>query len=190
MAPAKRDPRGARERGSSPESYDEPPADPEARARQVCYRLLTLAPRTRAQLAEALARRDIPDDVAESVLGRFSDAGLIDDAAFAKSWVESRHHGRGLAGRALRAELRQRGVTDDEIHDALDELAPGQEAETARRLVDSKLAATSGLPPQARIRRLAGMLARKGYPGGLAFRVIREAMEAEGYGEAVPEPQE
>jgi regulatory protein len=184
MAPVKRDPRGARE------TRDEPPADPEARARQVCYRLLTLAPRTRAQLAEALAKRGIPDDVAEGVLGRFSDAGLIDDAAFAKSWVESRHHGRGLASRALRAELRQRGVTDDEIHDALDELDQGQEAETARRLVDRKLAATSGLPPEARIRRLSSMLARKGYPGGLAFRVIREAMEAEGYGDAVPEPQE
>jgi regulatory protein len=184
MAPVKKDPRGARE------TRDEPPADPEARARQVCYRLLTLAPRTRAQLAEALAKRGIPDDVAEGVLGRFSDAGLIDDAAFAKSWVESRHHGRGLAGRALSAELRQRGVTDDEIRDALDELDPGQEAETARRLVDRKLAATSGLPPEARIRRLSSMLARKGYPGGLAFRVIREAMEVEGYGDAVPEPEE
>jgi regulatory protein len=160
----------------------------EARAKQVCYRLLTLAPRTRAQLAEALDKQHIPADVADGVLGRFADAGLIDDAAFAKAWVESRHQGRGLASRALRAELRQRGVEDDEIRDALDELDPGQEAETARHLVESKLAATSGLPAEARIRRLAGMLARKGYPAGLAFRVIREAMEAEGQADMVPEP--
>src|SRR6202020_3376559 len=75
--------------------------DPEARARQVCLRLLTLAPRTRAQLADALRKRGIPDSVADEVLGRLADVGLIDDAAFARAWVESRHHSRGLAGRAL-----------------------------------------------------------------------------------------
>jgi regulatory protein len=154
--------------------------DPQALAREACLQLLTLAPRTRAQLADALRRRGIPDDAAQSVLGRFADAGLIDDAAFARAWVESRHHGRGLSGRALTAELRHRGVEDDEIREAMDSLGPDAEAQTARRLVERKLAATRGQPPQARARRLAGMLARKGYPPGLAFRVIREAMEAEG----------
>jgi regulatory protein len=158
----------------------------------VCFRLLTLAPRTRAQLAEALAKRGIPDDAAAAVLERFTDAGLIDDAAFAKAWVDSRHHGRGLASRALRSELKQRGVDDDDIRDALDELDPDDEVATARRLVERKLSATQGLPADARTRRLAGMLARKGYPAGLAFRVIREALEAEGEeapDELIPEPE-
>jgi regulatory protein len=154
--------------------------DPEARARQVCLRLLTLAPRTRAQLAAALARHGIPDEVAGDVLSRFTDAGLIDDATFAKAWVESRHQGRGLSTRTLRAELRRRGVDDGQIQDAVDQLGPDAEVETARLLVRKKLAATQGQPPAARTRRLAGMLARKGYPPGLAFRVIREALEAEG----------
>ena len=151
-----------------------------ALARQVCLRLLTLAPRTRAQLADALKKRGVPDDVAEDVLGRFTDVGLIDDAAFARAWVESRHHGRGLSARALSAELRRRGVDDDEIRAAVDELGPDAEVETARLLVRKKLSATRGLPAQARTRRLAGVLARKGYPPGLAFRVIREALEADG----------
>jgi regulatory protein len=154
--------------------------DPQAQAREVCLRLLTIAPRTQAQLADALARRGIPDEVTQDVLGRFTSAGLIDDAAFARAWVESRHHGRGLSGRTLTAELRQRGVDDEQIKDAVDSLGPDAEAETARRLVERKLAATAGQPPQARARRLAGMLARKGYPPGLAFRLIREALEAEG----------
>lgn len=166
--------------------------DPEARARlagaarvagaaqEICLRLLTLAPRTRAQLADALKKRGVPEEVADDVLGRFTDAGLIDDAAFARAWVESRHHGRGLSGRALAAELRQRGVDDDQICEAVDELGPDAEVETARQLVARRLAATQGEPAQARTRRLAGMLARKGYPPGLAFRVIREALEAEG----------
>ena len=155
--------------------------DPMARARQVCLRLLTLAPRTRAQLAAALHKRGIPDEVADEVLDRFADVGLIDDAAFARAWVESRHYSRGLAGRALAAELRQRGVATNEIRAAVDEqLGPEAEISAARRLVERKLAGTSGLSAEQRTRRLAGMLARKGYPPGLAFRVIREALEAEG----------
>ena len=156
------------------------PEDPEARAREICLRLLTHQPRTRAQLAAALAKRGIPDEVADDVLGRFTSAGLINDAEFARAWVESRHHGRGLAGRALAAELRQRGVDDDQIKEAVDQLGPDAEVETARQLVARRLPATRGQSPEARIRRLAGMLARKGYPPGLAFRVIREALETEG----------
>jgi len=151
------------------------------RARQVCLRLLTLAPRTRAQLADALRKRGIPDETADEVLSRFEDVGLIDDAAFARAWVESRHYGRGLAGRALSAELKQRGVAADEIRAAIEErLGPDAEVSAARRLIDKKLESTKALPPDQRTRRLAGMLARKGYPAGLAFRVIREALEAEG----------
>ena len=155
--------------------------DPEARARQVCLNLLTFAPRTRAQLAVALRKKGIPEGVADEVLARFEDVGLIDDAAFARSWVESRHYGRGLAGRALSAELKQRGVAADEIRAALDEqLSPDAEATAARRLVDRRIPGTRGLPADQRTRRLAGMLARKGYPPGLAYRVIKEALEAEG----------
>jgi regulatory protein len=155
--------------------------DPEAQARQVCLRLLALAPRTRAQLAGALRKRGIPDETADEVLSRFEDVGLIDDAAFARAWVESRHYARGLAGRALSAELKQRGVAPDEIRAAIDEqLGPDAEISAARRLVDRKLQSTRGLPPEQRTRRLAGVLARKGYPAGLAFRVIREALEGEG----------
>ncbi len=118
--------------------------------------------------------------MADAVLSRFTDVGLIDDAAFARAWVESRHHGHGLSARALSAELRRRGVDDDQIREAVDELGPDAEIETAKLLVAKKLAATAGLPAEARIRRLAGMLGRKGYPPGLAFRVIREALEGEG----------
>lgn len=183
VAPEERDDRGAHANSQDREPGAQAPQDPAALARQVCLRLLTLAPQTRAQLAGALKKRGVPDDIAEDVLGRFTDVGLIDDAAFARAWVESRHHGRGLSARALSAELRRRGVDDDQIRAAVDELGPDAEAETARLLVARKVAATRGLPPEARTRRLAGVLARKGYPPGLAFRVIREALEADGVAE-------
>ncbi|MEV0313001.1 recombination regulator RecX [Nonomuraea fuscirosea] len=179
--------KGGRNRGWLPDGPDEGSAagtqahaDPESVARAICLRLLTMAPKTRAQLAEALRKRDVPEEAAEAVLSRFSELGLINDEAFAEAWVDSRHHGRGLAKRALAAELRHRGVDSDTVNEAVERLDPDQEAETARRLVERKLASTRSLDPQVRTRRLAGMLARKGYPSGLAFRVIREALEQEG----------
>ena len=170
--------------GADPGSED---SGSEEAARAICLRLLTSAPRTRAQLATALRKRKIPGEVAESVLGRFAEVGLIDDAAFARAWVESRHHGRGLARRALSAELRQRGVPDGEVRSAVGMLGPQDELDAARRLVARRVAATRGKPMPARARQLMGMLARKGYPAGLAAQVVREALEQDQ--EDGPEPR-
>ncbi|WP_280848948.1 MULTISPECIES: recombination regulator RecX [unclassified Streptomyces] len=158
----------------------EPPADPVERARAICLRLLTGTPRTRKQLADALRKREIPDDAAEEVLSRFEEVGLINDSAFADAWVESRHHGRGLARRALAQELRTKGVDSTLIDAAVSQLDSDQEEATARELVERKLRATRGLDRDKRLRRLAGMLARKGYSEGMALRVVRQALEEEG----------
>jgi regulatory protein len=155
-------------------------ADPEAEAREICLRLLSFSPRTRAQLADALRRKGVDGEVAERVLGRYTEVGLIDDVAFARAWVQSRHTGRGLARRALAAELRRRGVDDDTVNEAVEELDPEQEEAAARELVAKRMAATRGLDPVKRTRRILGVLARKGYSGGLAYRLVREALEQEG----------
>jgi regulatory protein len=158
----------------------EPEADPESVARQICLHQLEFAPRTRAELAAVLARKGVPGDAAEAVLGRFTEVGLIDDAMFSTMWVESRHRGRGLSGRALQQELRRKGVDEVTAREAVDSLDPQQEEATARSLVQRKLPSTRGLTPDARVRRLAGLLARKGYGAGLAFRIVKEELEAEG----------
>jgi regulatory protein len=154
------------------------PSDPESVARTILLDKLTGQPRTRAELADLLAEREIPAEVATKVLDRFNEVGLIDDAAFASAWVESRHRGRGLARRALAQELRRRGVDDELARDALEELDPDQEAATARALVRRKLPAMRSLDRQAAMRRLLGMLARKGYPGGLAMTIVKEELAA------------
>ncbi|MFD4596192.1 recombination regulator RecX [Streptomyces rubiginosohelvolus] len=173
---------GTRSSGSPSSSRAEKgePRDPVEQARNICLRLLTGTPRTRKQLADALRKREIPDEAAEEVLARFEDVGLIDDAAFAGAWVESRHHGRGLARRALVRELRTKGVDSAVIDEAVGQLDPDQEEETARELVARKLRSTRGLDRDKRLRRLAGMLARKGYGEGMALRVVRQALEEEG----------
>ncbi|MCX4844758.1 recombination regulator RecX [Streptomyces sp. NBC_00893] len=156
------------------------PRDTVEQARNICLRLLTGTPRTRKQLADALRKREISDEAAEEVLSRFEDVGLIDDAAFADAWVESRHHGRGLARRALVRELRTKGVDSAVIDEAVGQLDSEQEEATARELVARKLRSTRGLDRDKRLRRLAGMLARKGYGEGMALRVVRQALEEEG----------
>jgi len=174
---------GTRRRTPSADGADVPAeemADPETVARNLCLRALTGAPKTRQQLADLLADRDVPDDAAEAVLDRLAEVGLIDDEAFAQAWVTSRQAGRGLARRALKAELRAKGVDDDVAATAVEAVDDDDERETARRLVERKIPGMRRLDRATATRRLMGMLARKGYSGGLAAGVVREALDADG----------
>ena len=138
-----------------------------------------MAPRSRAQLEDKLAAKDAPPDVVQRVLDRFEEVGLVDDVVYAEMLVRSQHAGRGLGRRALAHELRRKGVDDEVAREALEQVDADDEEQTARALVARRLPATRGLPRDKRIARLSGMLARKGYPGGLAMRVVREALDAD-----------
>ncbi|MEW2474194.1 regulatory protein RecX [Micromonospora gifhornensis] len=168
---------GAVGRADADQAADTPRDESEV-AREICLRQLAVRPRTRAELATVLARRGISEETADAVLDRYDEVGIIDDAAFARAWVSSRHAGRGLARRALANELRQRGVDGDTASAALDELDESTEAETARALVERKLRTARG-EPDAVFRRLVGMLARKGYPPGVAIRAVKDALAAQ-----------
>ena len=170
---------GTRRSGrSGAEAPEQEAPDPGEVAREICLRQLAVRPRTRAELATALRKKGISDEVAAEVLDRYDEVGLIDDAAFARAWVNSRHHSRGLARRALAGELRQRGVDSELVGAALEEVDGETEAATARALVDRKLRVMSSGSPDAVFRRLVGMLARKGYAPGLAVNVVRAALAA------------
>jgi len=155
-----------------------PDADSESVARTILLDALTGQARSRQELRDRLAKKDVPDELAERLLDRFSEVGLVDDEAFARSWVESRQRSRGLARRALAQELRRKGVDDETARTALDELDPAQEEQAAHDLVRKKLRSMRGVDHVTATRRLAGLLARKGYPAGLAFAVVREELGA------------
>lgn len=161
------------EPGGHPE---DPPGDPESVARSICLKLLTMSPKSRTQLAEALAAKGIPDEAAEAVLDRYTEVGLINDAAFAQAWVSTRQAGRGLATRVLAQELHRKGIDKDIAGQALARLDPDAEESAARTLVQRRLRSMGGLGHSVATRRLLGMLARKGYPSDVAFRVIREEL--------------
>ncbi|GAA2670833.1 hypothetical protein Apa02nite_018510 [Actinoplanes palleronii] len=177
--------RAGRRRGSGAESGDggaaRKPAQPQQteseRAREICLNQLSARPRTRVELAKALARKEISEEVIAEVLDRYDEVGIIDDAAFARAWVSSRHNGRGLARRALANELRQHGVDAETASEALEAVDDESEAAIARSLVDRKLRTAKG-PPEAVFRRLVAMLARKGYPAGVAIGAVKDALAA------------
>jgi regulatory protein len=175
----------ARSRGGNPhdshDSHDDGAvADPVEFARTIGLNLLSAAPKSRAQLAEAMRAKGVPADAAVTVLDRFTEVGLIDDVAFAGAWVTSRQSVRGLAPRALATELRRKGIAEPTIADAIAEVSDDEVEAAARDLVARRLRSTAGLPAQTRIRRLTAFLNRKGYSGQLAFRVVRAALDAEG----------
>ncbi|HEY0187140.1 MAG TPA: regulatory protein RecX [Cellulomonas sp.] len=168
------------------EGSDAAEVDHEHVARTVALRLLTSAPRSRAQLAEAMARRDVPEQVAERVLDRFTTVGLVDDTAYAEVLVRSRHAERGLSRRALAMELRRRGVDEATAAQALAQVDDADEEQAARALARRRLAGTRGLDRTTRVRRVHAALGRKGYGGELVSRVVREELAAEGVDDAEP----
>lgn len=160
------------------EAY-ETPEDAESAGKAIVYARLADRSRSRAELAESLAKKHVPEDIAASLLDRFERAGLVDDAAFARDWVEGRQRARGLASSVLRMELRRKGVDEELIDAAMVDVDPDEERQAAHRLVQRKLRSVQGLDPSVQVRRLTGMLARKGYAPQVAFDVVRAELEAE-----------
>ncbi|WP_298181908.1 regulatory protein RecX [Saccharomonospora sp.] len=157
-----------------------PPEEAWRKAKEVCFDLLAARPRTKEELRQALRRKGFADDVSEILLGKLDDAGLVDDAAFAEMWVRSRHTYRGLARRALVAELKRKGVDPEIAVEAADAIDSEDEEERARQLVRKKLRTMVDVDEQKATRRLLGMLARKGYPQGLSYRVVRDELRDAG----------
>jgi len=150
--------------------------DPYDVARQIVLRQLAMAPRSRQQLRDKLRQRNCPDDVAAAVLDRMTEVGLVDDVAYAEMLVRSKQAERGLARRALAQELRTKGIDPEVAAGTLDGIDEGAERARARQLVDKKLRSMHGLGVEVQTRRLAGMLARKGYSSGMSYAVIRDAI--------------
>lgn len=156
--------------------------DPVSVAQNIVYRQLTASAKSRLQLAQKLAERNIPEHVAEAVLDKFQEARLINDAEFADMWVRSRAQSRKLAKGALRRELAEKGIDQETAAAALEQLSDADEEASARQLVERKLRPGMDLQDRAErdkaARRLASMLARKGYQPSQAFRIVNEVLES------------
>jgi regulatory protein len=124
-----------------------------------------------------LQRKGVAPESSAAVLDRFEEVGLIDDRDYAEAFVESRHRVRGQGGRVLSAELRRRGVAGDVVAEAVGGLDPEREFETACRIARSRYERMPAVPPEVKVRRLVGFLARKGYSGTIVTRAVRHVVE-------------
>ncbi|WP_426311542.1 regulatory protein RecX [Cellulosimicrobium sp. E-16] len=160
-------------------------ADLAERARETVLRILTAAPKSRAELAQSLARKGYPEHVVLPILDRFEEVGLVDDAQYAEMIVRTRHAERGLSRRAISTELRRRGIDGEVGAVALEQVDDDSEADAALELARTRLARTRGLDREVRVRRTVGALARKGYSPSLAFEIVQRELDAEAAGTAL-----
>jgi SOS response regulatory protein OraA/RecX len=173
----------------------EPLSDDEALhlARAVGLRLLNAQPRTRHELRLKMAQRDVPLMAIEQALDEFEKYRYLDDAAFARAWVESRVRSKGFARGRLSQELRSKGLDQELIEDALSQIEPEDEKDRCEEMALKKLGHRT-LPPSGPsqedrkerdkvLRRVVGFLARKGFNQGMALSCARRAMDRHDAGE-------
>ena len=145
-------------------------------AKQVLLRRLSHAPRTRKELAKDLKDKDISDEVANIALDRFEEVGLINDQALASNYVSSQHERKGIGKNALRQQLRAKGVSDDVALEAISQISDDQEFQAAFALACKKIISLQKDDAKTQLRKIVGVLARKGYSSNLAFRVAKEVI--------------
>jgi len=158
------------------------PADPAERAREIALRILTHSPKSSAQLRERLVARDVEPALADSLIARYVEVGLLDDATLAAQIARTRHNERGLAPRAIRMELQRKGFSKEDIAAALepiDDVIDDRAKELARKKWDS----LSRLDTEVKTRRVVSMLARRGYSPSNAFAVVKDWQRADKAGD-------
>ena len=158
---------------------DPTPEKLEQRAKNVLLFQLSRSMKTRYQLANILKKREIPDDIANAVLDRFTEAQLIDDAAFARAFVNSRMAISGKSRSVIARELKQKGVSAQDAQDALSVIDSELEDQTAYSVAKKRYQQLSSLDPEVRRRRLMGFLLRRGFSSSLTTRILRDLEQSE-----------
>ena len=158
----------------TPEEWDE-------LARTLLLNKLTRGPRSKAQLARHLADREVPHEIAQSLLVRFEEVGLIDDATYAQAFARDRRASRGLAKSSLKRELSAAGISAQLAEAALEQFDATDDLELAISLVRKRWSSVSKLEWQARQRRLSGYLGRRGFSSAAIGEAIKTVERESNY---------
>ena len=151
------------------------------KAKTILLNRLSRGPRSKLQLAQLLAKREVPEEFALEILERFEEVGLIDDKSFAQAFSHDRRSSRGLAKRALARELNGLGVNQEIVAEVLDEIDPEDDLALAVSLVERRWNSLESLDWQARSRRLYAYLGRRGFGAatiGAAIAQVEAARRA------------
>nr|WP_051208525.1 regulatory protein RecX [Propionicicella superfundia] len=134
--------------------------------------------RSRSELGAAMARKDVPDEVARVVLDEFAERGYLDDARLAEGVVAGVAH-RPRSRSALQRELTARGVDTETAQQATAAMDREAEVGAARRLAAKRAPSLSRLDHAVAYRRLAAALARRGFPADIVHQVTCETVQGE-----------
>lgn len=150
-------------------------ADSVDRAYNACLNFLSFRPRSRREVEDYLRRRKVDPDASLEVVQRLERAGLLDDREFARFWVENRQAFRPRGSRALRMEMRQKGVPGEVIDETLEDL-PDEEA-AAYAAAQPKIRSLERLEEREFTTRLIAFLQRRGFPYSASSAAVRRILE-------------
>ncbi|WP_019640232.1 regulatory protein RecX [Paenibacillus fonticola] len=140
---------------------------------------LSRKPRTAYEICLRLDEKGWSEGTASDVIRRLTQEGLVDDAAYAQEWVRQRVGSHGKGKLWVRHELQQKGIAKPLIEEALNEVSEEDEYDSAFQLGLKKWKSTKG-ELMERKRKTGAFLMRRGYPGGLVAKVIRELVRQDG----------
>jgi regulatory protein len=147
----------------------------EERARNIVLKLLERGPKSSSELAKALEKHEIPAEIAQLVIQRFSEVELIDDESYAQQVIDASRRTKGLARSMVKRKLADKGLDKQLIESVASEISDEDELAVATDLAIKRLGQLSKLAPEVRTRRLVGFLQRRGFASSIVFAAIREA---------------
>lgn len=163
--------------------YDVGREESKAPIRAKALRLLDQRMRSRKELVKKLgAVAEFESTMIEEVIDDLAHSGLVNDELFASEWVRQRFAGRGKSKMMLDRELKDKGISTAARAAALEQITASAEEEVARKLA-AKKAATIKAPAadyaqrQKDLRRIVGVLARRGFPADLSMEIAREELD-------------
>lgn len=145
-------------------------ADGVIRAVDSAARFLSYRPRSSQEIRRHLSDKEFTPETIDAALERLRALGYLDDVAFCRFWVENRTAFKPLGKRALRYELRQKGIADSIITEVLGEQ---DDRELAYQAAQPRINRLRGSSKAEFRKKLSDFLARRGF----AFDVCREVIE-------------
>lgn len=146
--------------------------DDERLALEAGLNFISYRPRSTKEVADHLRKKSFEKSACDHAIRRLKELGYLDDAAFARFWVESRTAHRPKGKRALSWELRQKGIADATIEDVLARFA-GDETALARAVAQKRAATLAAADYPVFRGKLGTYLARRGF----SYEVVEQVVD-------------
>ena len=142
------------------------------RGREKAMRMLAMRGRSKREIDDALRALGLRDTIRTGIVRELEEIGLVDDARFAREFVTVKKDVRRIGPHRLRHDLGRLGLSRTVVDEALSGFGADEQETLARALVEKKLG--TSIPNEKSVRRIVGMLQRKGYDYAVVNKVAYE----------------